>query len=239
MNSPSNASTGAPGWFGKLPALGDFVTRRLPQSFVRPWDAWITPGVEAVQRVHGEFGREALLTFPIWRFVVPPHVVDSSAWFGLFAPSVDRVGRCFPLTVAQSIAAESYGSADLTEAARTLEHWISALTAVLDDDDVVAFDAALAAAPPLSISSTPFALDALVGIRESARAFVDDLAEVGSRELKVALSSRILWWTDPAGGTPGLAFASECVASTDLFNRLFGLPDTSTQQPLLLGALSA
>ena len=27
------------GWYGKLPASGDFVTRRLPPSFIEPWDA--------------------------------------------------------------------------------------------------------------------------------------------------------------------------------------------------------
>ena len=30
------------GWFGKIPALGDFVTRHLPPSFVQPWDEWLS-----------------------------------------------------------------------------------------------------------------------------------------------------------------------------------------------------
>ena len=29
------------GWYGKLPASGDFATRRLPPSFIEPWDAWL------------------------------------------------------------------------------------------------------------------------------------------------------------------------------------------------------
>ena len=30
-----------PGFFGKLPAAGDFVSRRLPRDFVRFWDRWV------------------------------------------------------------------------------------------------------------------------------------------------------------------------------------------------------
>ncbi|TIU04376.1 MAG: type VI secretion system-associated protein TagF, partial [Mesorhizobium sp.] len=30
-----------PGFYGKMPATGDFVTRRLPGDFVRAWDRWL------------------------------------------------------------------------------------------------------------------------------------------------------------------------------------------------------
>ena len=29
------------GFFGKLPSHGDFLSRRLPRSFVDPWDSWL------------------------------------------------------------------------------------------------------------------------------------------------------------------------------------------------------
>ena len=29
------------GYFGKLPAVGDFVSNGLPKSFVSPWDQWV------------------------------------------------------------------------------------------------------------------------------------------------------------------------------------------------------
>ena len=32
----------APGFWGKLPAAGDFVGRRLPAAFVEPWDRWVS-----------------------------------------------------------------------------------------------------------------------------------------------------------------------------------------------------
>ena len=30
-----------PGFYGKMPATGDFVTRRLSGDFVRAWDRWL------------------------------------------------------------------------------------------------------------------------------------------------------------------------------------------------------
>ena len=30
-----------PGFYGKLPSIGDFVSRRLPSDFIRPWDQWL------------------------------------------------------------------------------------------------------------------------------------------------------------------------------------------------------
>lgn len=224
-----SAIESAPGWFGKLPALGDFVTRRLPQSFVRPWDTWITNGVEAVQRDRGDAGREALLTFPIWRFVVPPDVLDANAWFGLLAPSVDRVGRCFPLTVALALAPRDYGAADLGGVARVLDQWTAAVTAVLDNDDVSAFDEALAQAPHLAIERAPAVLDNLDAAnapgatREFTRSFTEELSALGSRALQRALGAQVLWWADPYQELPGLAFSSQRLDDADLFNRLLGL----------------
>ena len=30
-----------PGFYGKIPLLGDFVSRRLPRHFIEPWDSWL------------------------------------------------------------------------------------------------------------------------------------------------------------------------------------------------------
>ena len=34
-----------PGFFGKLPEFPDFVGRRLPRSFLDPWDNWLQQGI--------------------------------------------------------------------------------------------------------------------------------------------------------------------------------------------------
>lgn len=91
----------APGWFGKIPNLGDFAQRRLPEAFIRPWDRWLQDSLARTRTDFGEAWREAYLVAPIQRFWVAPGALGRLAWGGLLMPSVDRVGRYFPLTIAQ------------------------------------------------------------------------------------------------------------------------------------------
>jgi type VI secretion system protein ImpM len=97
--------TDAAGWYGKLPGLGDFATRRLPLRFVSKWDEWISAGLQCARESQGPDWLDGYLVAPIRRFWLAADVVDEQAWAGLLMPSVDRVGRCFPLTVAQPMAA--------------------------------------------------------------------------------------------------------------------------------------
>lgn len=89
-----------PGWYGKLPALGDFASRRLPPAFISFWDAWLQRGM-ASSRIHlQERWLERYLNGPLWNFALLPGVCGESAWAGAMMPSVDKVGRHFPLTIA-------------------------------------------------------------------------------------------------------------------------------------------
>jgi len=94
---PASAGPLAPmpcvGWFGKIPSVGDFVTRRLPPGFVKPWDQWLQTGMSESRRRMGERWVDVYLTFPVWRFLLPVGVLGSTAWTGVLMPSVDRVGR--------------------------------------------------------------------------------------------------------------------------------------------------
>ena len=89
-----------PGWYGKIPSLGDFANRRLSVEFVKAWDAWLQDVIPASRETLAEAWFDAYLTMPIWRFVLLPGLVTQSAWAGVLMPSVDRVGRHFPLTLA-------------------------------------------------------------------------------------------------------------------------------------------
>jgi type VI secretion system protein ImpM len=41
------------GFYGKVASRGDFVSRGLPQSFIKPWDAWLAAGLLASQEQLG------------------------------------------------------------------------------------------------------------------------------------------------------------------------------------------
>jgi type VI secretion system protein ImpM len=91
------------GLYGKLPARGDFLTRRLPRDFVAAWDEWLQDMIDGSREALGEDWNDLYLTFPIWRFVLPAGIAGTAAVAGILLPSTDRVGRCFPLTLATPI----------------------------------------------------------------------------------------------------------------------------------------
>ena len=88
------------GFYGKLPIIGDFVSRRLPNEFINPWDSWLQSAIVASREELGGDWLNSYLTSPIWRFLLSPGVCGNKAVAGIIMPSVDRVGRYFPLTVA-------------------------------------------------------------------------------------------------------------------------------------------
>lgn len=87
------------GFFGKLPAHGDFVQRNLCGIVVEHLDAWLQQGLAAVQQRLGAQWLDFYLTGPIWKFSLAPELLGDAAHIGAIMPSVDRVGRYFPLVV--------------------------------------------------------------------------------------------------------------------------------------------
>ena len=100
------ATTVLPGWYGKLPSLGDFASRRLPPLFVEPWDRWLAAGL-ASWRQRDEAWLEVFLAAPTLRFALGAGLPfgKSPGYAGVLMPSVDRVGRYFPLTIVRPRAA--------------------------------------------------------------------------------------------------------------------------------------
>jgi type VI secretion system protein ImpM len=85
--------------YGKLPARGDFITRRFERSFLDPWDAWLQQGMIASQESLAELWRDIYLTSPVWRFALSAGACGPETMLGVLIPSVDKVGRYFPLIV--------------------------------------------------------------------------------------------------------------------------------------------
>lgn len=95
------------GLYGKLPAHGDFIYRNLPTSFIQAWDTWLQGCVACSQEQLGEDWLDIYLTSPIWRFAFSDGVIDERVWVGIVLPSVDRVGRYFPFSIATHLPASA------------------------------------------------------------------------------------------------------------------------------------
>lgn len=191
---PDDSQDARAGFFGKVSSHGDFVSRRLPPSFQEPWDAWLQAGVRASRQALGPRWLAAYLSSPIWRFSLAPGVCGASGWAGLLMPSVDRVGRHFPLTLAAA------GAAPLEQLTRYGE-WYGqleqlALSTLADGFELDGFDAALRGLElPLVAgrANGPIMLDPGMSL--------DDQLAVPSAQLlsaiaSAALEGHSLWWTD-------------------------------------------
>jgi type VI secretion system protein ImpM len=137
------------GFYGKLPSLGDFVSRRLPAQLVQPWDQWLRGCLGASQSQLGGEWLDAYLTSPLWRFVLTPGIAGQTGWAGVLMPSVDRVGRYFPLTLATPLPGISDPFRVLCDSGWFERAESLALSGLADGFDIEAFDAqAQALAPP-------------------------------------------------------------------------------------------
>lgn len=137
-----------PGWYGKLPALGDFASRRLDPEWIAQWDGWLATGLQGLRETAPESWLPNYLASPAWRFALLPgalSLTQEREWrMGVLVPSVDRVGRYFPLVVASQPLARP---TDL-QAALALWQWAGqlediAITALQQDWGAEALDLAL------------------------------------------------------------------------------------------------
>ncbi len=160
----SVATSGAPpsavGWYGKLPAAGDFLTRRLPDDFREPWDRWLSLGMLDAKAALGEQWEAIFLSFSVWRFLWNSGQSHQPIWAGILMPGVDRVGRLFPLTVALPLPRNTFTRLSSTDLEARLDLLEGLALQVLEDDDIDGFDAALRAVPAI-VSRAPIALGVL------------------------------------------------------------------------------
>jgi type VI secretion system protein ImpM len=137
------------GWYGKIPGTGDFIAHRMPAAFTEAWDGWLQAVLAGSRERLGERWRDTFLSMPIWRFVVSPGLLTPNAWAGIMLPSVDAVGRYFPLVVASALPSASF---DVLGTLLAAEAWFDelealALSAIAPAADAAAIDAAIAQQP--------------------------------------------------------------------------------------------
>ncbi|MEO0915058.1 MAG: type VI secretion system-associated protein TagF, partial [Pseudomonadota bacterium] len=99
MNKQGFRTDAAVGYYGKVPSHGDFVTNGLDRGFVELLDIWLQRSIQDSKAHLGSRWLDAFLVTPVWRFAFAPGVCGAAGAIGLIMPSVDRVGRYFPLVL--------------------------------------------------------------------------------------------------------------------------------------------
>lgn len=154
--SPLNASPPPAGWYGKLPALGDFASRRLPDEFIAQWDDWLLQGLGRCRESLGPAWLALYLVAPVQRFALAPGILGGVAWGGLVMSSVDRVGRHFPLTLAAPVGSMTCALADpgWYDALEACARRVLDLQRTVDDLETDLADLAGQAPPPWDEDAT-------------------------------------------------------------------------------------
>lgn len=187
-----------PGFYGKLPSRGDFVARRIPPDLLTGWTAWLDAGLADSRSTLGEAWQATYLSSPIWRFAAAARCCGDQAFAGILMPSVDRVGRYYPLSILAPLGGE-WSAVEVALAAPVWFEQMETLTlaCLADDLDLAAFDAAVAAAPfPRADAAMPPASPAAAVPR-----LLDDLFEQNAIPYS-------LWWrtASPSAEPRFLAF---------------------------------
>jgi type VI secretion system protein ImpM len=162
------------GYFGKVSTHGDFVSRRLPPSLVAAWDEWLQRCMQASRAQLGDRWLNHYLISPVWRFAISPGVLGAEGLAGVMMPSVDRVGRYFPLMIAAT------GGPPLLEWVQRHAAWFDALDALARES----------LAPAFTLERFDMAPE-LAGEPASAPA---------SAPSDAALQGRSLWWSEAVPG---------------------------------------
>ena len=85
-------------FYGKLPFVGDFISRNMDYAQIQLIDAWLETGFAALMEADNSW-LHFYLSAPVWCFNLPAGVWGDGTINGLIMPSVDRVGLYFPFVV--------------------------------------------------------------------------------------------------------------------------------------------
>ncbi|ACK51797.1 type VI secretion-associated protein, BMA_A0400 family [Methylocella silvestris BL2] len=186
------------GLYGKLPSKRDFIAVSAPRAFLRLWEPWIEQGL-AFGRARGseEEWAEAFNSAPIWRFWLGP-ALCGEAFIGALMPSVDAIGRMYPLTLI-GVASDKEEKVDPPDV-DPRELWFASVEQLLLDalDPEAPFPTLLARLKTLCASP---ALD------ENAAALAGAFAQMRAELQDCAPGEASFWWTIGGPAFPPLVLA--------------------------------
>ncbi|MGK6316972.1 type VI secretion system-associated protein TagF [Neorhizobium sp. DT-125] len=165
------------GFFGKLPTHGDFVSTGLAHGFQNELDIWLQTSLQATQQHLGRDWERCFRAMPAWRFIIERGLWGPATIAGVMVPSLDRVGRSFPLIV----AAQLHGFADHPRRLYLDDTWFTAAEAIAETSAKRDFD----------IGQFTTSLKRLRTLRPA------DLAEDEARPQNLSAHTTLWWRIDP------------------------------------------
>ena len=196
------------GWYGKLPSVGDFASRRLDPDFIDAWDTWLAQGLSDWQACASDAWLKLYLAGPSWRFVMMPGALPGpcgdSGWAGVLMPSVDRVGRYFPLTLVQPLPQLPSDGAQTTSLLAWLQQLDDlAIDALHDDWTIDQLETELQRLGPWSPESptqdlTPAALNVAMRVLNPLAGVTALLGDMAGQPLHELLRGKVLWLANDA-----------------------------------------
>jgi len=216
--------------FGKLGAKRDFIAIATPPTFLEVWEPWVQAALSASRHQLGSQWQQAFLTAPVWRFWLGAAICGTTV-SGAIMPSVDGVGRYYPLTLhAVSGEVDSlpppnidpqdewFGKAETfllstLDRAATFEQ----ISDALDRLAVPRLQPTIADGSPITLVGA-----SAVGVVSAIDAFAGSFAALCSANQQVYAAASF-WWTAGGEGFPAMALSCR------------GLPDPFCYSSLLTG----
>lgn len=221
-----------PGFYGKFPELGDFVNRRLPRAFLDSWDEWLQGAIATSREQLGEAWLDRYLNAPIWSFILSGGLCGEMPWAGVFMPSVDRVGRYFPLTIAASLPLD-VNPVQLSLAGRKwFDNSTEVILGALDEQgfDMEAFDGRVLDLGEVTQAASSGAVSSQFGYGSAWRIPLDHDAGIDAvlpglmhQLILQRLGAYSLWWTTGSQYVePSMLLAAELPPAHDFAALLNG-----------------
>ena len=202
-------TTNGPGFFGKIPSHGDFISRRVDRSFLDAWDEWLQKSIARSREQLENEWLDTYLTSPIWRFVLGAGLCGEQPYAGVLMPSVDKVGRYFPLTICVAIPK----GINILQLPKDLNDWFDnaeaqALKALDEPFNLEAFDKEVESLDvPVSVTSTSHGATSVNTISshtsgrsthiktDSSHEMVGPYVKLLNYYLGILYNKHSVWWT--------------------------------------------
>ena len=220
------------GLFGKLSAKRDFIALATPRTFLEVWEPWVQASLSASRHQLGDRWQQVFLTTPVWRFWLGAAICGSTV-AGAIMPSLDGVGRYYPLTLH---AVGDTGAPIVPPDIDAQDEWFNVgenfLLSTLDRD--TAFEDISSALDRLPVPRTQVRdehekriiplCEGMVGMISAADGFSASLSSLRAASPEVYAAASF-WWTSGGGDFPPLVLSCR------------GLPDPYRYSTLLSGNL--